>query len=161
VSPQLTLVIYLVAAVSAIWYACLGGLTVLRRIAVSVLALVIEVDAGLLLATERVRTAQLIGVPCVLALGLIMTAPRSAPDRRRPKVPVPVSRQPAVVPRQLGRRPSLNGAPVPTLADPWAALYASMSGHVAYPAGSSKKTTEPVRRVQFRNLSRMSRCRPR
>lgn len=77
-SPRLTLVIYLFAAVSAIGYACLGGLTVLRRIAVSVPALVIEVDAGLLLATERMRTAQLIGVPCILALGLIMTAPRNA-----------------------------------------------------------------------------------
>jgi hypothetical protein len=159
VFPQLTLVLYLVAAVSAIGYACLGGLTVRRRIAVSVLALIIEVDAGLLLATERVRTVQLIGVPCVLALGLIMTAPRNAPDRRRPKVPVPV--QPTVIPRQLGRRPPLHGAPVPTLADPWAALYASMSGHVAYPASVPKKSPEPIRRVRFRNLNRMSRCRPR
>jgi hypothetical protein len=172
VLPELTLVFYLVAAASAIGYACLGGLTVARRIAVSALALLIELDAGFLLATHHLRVAQSVGIPGVLAIGAIMVSPRRAahaparvPDRARRDTRSATS---AIVPRQLDRRRRANGSSVPILTDPWAALYSSLSGRVEYESVPTAplpgpRTSRRSRggRPMPRHLRLITRCRSR
>jgi hypothetical protein len=136
VPAQLALFVYVIASTLGLGYACVRGLTLTRRITVCLLALVLEVSAGMLLVDPHTTAGYVVGIPAMLALGLVMTAPRRT--RAEPLSPGWLTPAIPLLPRQLGRRPATAltaarrpaGRSVPVLADPWAALYASMAGEV-------------------------------
>ena len=131
---NLTFFAYLIASIVALWYACLHGLTPVRRIAAGILALVLEFSAGVLLVSPHNAAGYAIGFPATLALGLVMTAPRNRTAAPRPGA-APVLPFP--------RRPPSDGAPMPIITDPWGALYASMT---AAHAGTATEVRTPARR---------------
>jgi hypothetical protein len=136
------LVAYLIACALAIGYACVRGLTITRRITVCVLALVLEFNAGLLMVSRYADLAYAVGIPCMLALGLVMTAPRQS---RSGAVPATTSTAAGSTAWQIGRRAPVHVAPAPSLADPRAVLTASTARHVAYSAAPAKATATSTR----------------
>jgi hypothetical protein len=98
VAPLLTLITYLVAAALAVGYACETGLPSWRRAAACVLGLILTFGGGQLLTSDQPLVAYAVGMPSLLALGVLMMAPerkpappatpqRRASDRTRPTGP--------------------------------------------------------------------------
>jgi hypothetical protein len=139
------LVAFLIASAVAIGYACVRDLTLIRRVAVCLLALTLECNAGLLIMVPNADVAYAVGVPCLLALGVIVAAPRR---RTQPVAARPVGRPERRAATAVARHHPRPRAPyrgVPVLADPWAALYASMAGHPAHPTVGVGGATTGVR----------------
>jgi hypothetical protein len=137
-------VAFLIASAVAIGYACLRELSLTRRVVACLLALTLEFNAALLIMVPHADVAYAVGIPCLLALGVIVAAPRrrTRPAAGRP-VPRPALPTSTAVPRHHPGH-QVPARRVPVLADPWAALYASMAGHIAHPtvpAGSGGAAT--------------------
>jgi hypothetical protein len=137
---------FLIASAVAIGYACVRDLTLIRRVTVCLLALTLECNAALLIMVPHADVAYAVGIPCLLALGVIVAAPRR---RTRAVASGPIGRPARAASSTVARHHPGHQTPhrgVPVLADPWAALYASMAGHVAHPtAGVGGVATTGVR----------------
>jgi hypothetical protein len=154
VPAQFALFAYLVVSTLAIGYACLRGMTLTRRLTVCLLVLILEVNAGLLMVSRYVDLAYAVGIPCMLALGVVMTSPR----KPRPAAVAATSAPAAPRARQVGHRAARRGiVPARSPDNPWALLTASTVSHVAYSAGPAKGTATSTpnrgRRASDRGLA--------